>query len=150
MPSITEVMSRDPVVVEAQTSTKECAKLMERHGIGAVGVQRDGRIEGILTDRDIVLRAVAQDRDPREIPAGELASHDLVTAPPDCSVDEAEKLMRERGVRRLFVVRDGGSAVGILTADDLAARRDPGSVEAQQIDEAGLLRGDQGHTGQFE
>ena len=147
--SVSEIMTRDPVTVDASTSLADCARLMESRNIGALGVENKGRLCGVLTDRDIVIRAVARGRDPQATPAGELCIGDPVTIYPNASVAEAERVMSENRVRRLFVMGDGGP-VGIVAADDLIAALHPDSVHAHQLDEAGVLRGDQGHTGQAE
>jgi CBS domain-containing protein len=150
MATLDEVMSHDPVVVDADTRVAECAQLMRDHSIGAIGLERDGALCGVLTDRDIVVRAVADKRDPCDLSATELASGDVLTVPAGSDLGAAEDRMRDAGVRRLFVVGDDGAPVGIISADDLIARREPESVVATQLDEARLIRGDQGYTGQAE
>ena len=144
--TVKELMTPNPVVVDVGTQVREVAKLMERHDIGAVGVVREGRLFGVMTDRDIVLRAVAHDRDPGPIPAAELASPNAVTVPGDASLEDAERRMRERAVRRLFVVDDDSRPIGILSIDDVVAVRDPDSVAAHQIGEWGLGLSDQGYS----
>ena len=99
----------------------------------------------MLTDRDIVIRAVARDRDLATISAGELATRDVVAVASDEPVEEAERRMRVRGVRRLFVVGDDGRPLGILTLDDLIVLRDPHSIVAQQMREWGMARSDLGY-----
>ena len=146
--SVEQLMTTQPVVVDADTQVLECARQMERREIGAVGVTREGRLIGVLTDRDIVIRAVAYDRDPRPIAAGEIASRDVVVIPAAASIEDAEQRMRERAVRRLFVVDADGTPLGIITADDLTALRYPDSVVAHQLGEWGLGYSDQGYTGQ--
>jgi CBS domain-containing protein len=150
MPSVRELMTGDPVVIDGGAPVIEAARLMSEHDIGAVGVEREGRLAGVLTDRDIVVRAVARDRDPRRLAVAELCSEELVTVIDDADLAEAEARMRERRVRRLFVVDDDGRPLGVLSADDITAHREPDSVIAAQIGESGLLRGDQGWTGQAE
>lgn len=149
MPTVDEIMTRDPVLVAAGSSVQEAAKLMRDHSIGALGVERDGEVVGVLTDRDIVVRALAEGRDPRDQPVEELASTDVVSVPAGTDLDDAEERMRSSAVRRLFVL-DGRRPVGILSADDVIAHREPESVVASQLDEGALLRGDQGYTGQAE
>lgn len=138
------LMTPEPILVDAGTGVGECARLMERHDIGALGVIDGGRLVGVLTDRDIVLRLVAHDRDPKTSTAGDIATQQVVTMVAEDAVEEADKRMRERAVRRLFVVDAEERPVGILTADDLTAVRDPDSVVAAQIGEWGMVRGDGG------
>lgn len=145
--TVASLMTPEPVVIEAATDVLVCARLMENREIGSVGVVVDGRLTGVLTDRDIVTRAVARDRDPRPIPVSELATPNVITVPSDASVEEAVERMTKHAVRRLFVVDDDGHAIGIITADDLTAYRYPRSVVAKQLGEWGLGLSDQGFTG---
>jgi CBS domain-containing protein len=145
--TVKQLMTPYPVVVDAATPVTQCARLMDDRDIGALGVMHDGRLIGVLTDRDIVIRAVARDRDLATISAGDLATAEIVSVSSDAPVDEAERRMRERAVRRLFVLADDGRPLGILTLDDLIVRRDPHSIVAQQMREWSMVRNDQGYTG---
>ena len=145
--TVASLMTPEPVVVDAETDLLRCARLMRDREIGSVGVVLDGRLSGVLTDRDIVTRAVAGDRDPRSIPVSEIATPDVITVSGDATVEEAEERMTKHAVRRLFVVDEEGRAVGIISADDLTAFRYPNSVVAEQLGEWGLGLSDQGFTG---
>jgi CBS domain-containing protein/hemerythrin superfamily protein len=128
--SVEEVMSPDPITVSVSTSIAEAARLMREADTGAmVVVDEEENVEGILTDRDIAIRAVAEDRDPSQTRVAEIASTDLEALSPGSSIEEAVRLMRERAVRRLPVV-DSGRAVGIVSIGDLAVERDPRSALA--------------------
>lgn len=144
--SVEQLMTPHPIVVDAATPITHCARLMDDRDIGALGVMRDGEIVGVLTDRDIVVRAVAREQDARSLTAGDIATPDVVSVPPSATVADAEARMIERAVRRVFIVADDGRPVGILTLDDLVALRDPQSIVAQQIREYGIVRGDMGFT----
>jgi CBS domain-containing protein len=144
--TVRELMTPHPVVVDAATPVVQCARLMEDRDIGALGVMREGNLIGVLTDRDIAVRAVARELDPRTTAAAEIASPDVVAVTEDAPVEEAEQRMRRRAVRRVFIVADNGRPVGILTLDDLIALREPQSIVAQQIREWGMVRSDQGYT----
>ena len=147
---VKEVMTANPACCTPDTPLPEVAKLMVDNDCGEIPVveNRGSKIPiGVLTDRDIVTRAVARDRDPRSIPVSELATPDVITVPGDASVEEAEEHMTRHAVRRLFVVDDEGRAVGIISADDLTAFRYPNSVVAEQLGEWGLGLSDQGFTG---
>ena len=124
--SIRDVMTPEPVTVASTTSLEQAARHMRDAGIGNVIVLEGEQITGILTDRDIVVRAVAEGWDPSQTPVGDVASRELTTISPDETVDAAVALMRERSIRRLPVV-ESGRPVGIVSLGDLALERDPDS-----------------------
>ena len=122
-------MTKDPVTVPPTATLAQAAQEMSARDIGDVLVVENGKIRSVLTDRDIVVRAVAQGRDPTQTPVSEAASTASVTVSPDEPVDTAVRLMREHKVRRLPVVEQD-RVVGIVSLGDLAAERDPDSVLA--------------------
>ncbi|MFD9355157.1 CBS domain-containing protein [Streptomyces sp. NPDC060031] len=122
-----EVMTGNPVTVEQLTSLAEAARVMRDAGIGDVLVVDQGRLRGILTDRDIVVRGLAEDRDPAETTVREICTAEPVTVRPGDHVDEAVDLMRRHALRRLPVENEDGGLVGIVTLGDLEVERDPGS-----------------------
>lgn len=124
-----EVMTPNPTTMQADTTLVEAANTMKTADIGNAIVMENGKVCGIVTDRDIVVRAIAEARDPKNTTVGEICSRDLVTLSPDDPIDKAISTMRERAVRRLPVV-DGGRAVGIVSIGDLAVERDPNSALA--------------------
>ena len=127
---IRDVMTTNPETLPESTTVREAAETMRANDIGDVVIVDDnGAISGILTDRDIVVRVVAEGRDPRVTRIGDIASHELTAASPDDPVDRAVQLMRERAIRRLPVV-DKGKPVGIVSIGDLALDRDPDSALA--------------------
>jgi CBS domain-containing protein len=123
---IRDVMTPDPVTVPSTTPLEQAARQMRDAGIGNVIVLEGEQVAGILTDRDIVVRAVAEGRDSRT-PVGDVTSRDLTTIAPDATLEDAVELMRERSIRRLPVV-EAGRAVGIVSLGDLALERDPDSA----------------------
>ncbi|HUP37490.1 MAG TPA: CBS domain-containing protein [Candidatus Limnocylindria bacterium] len=127
---IREVMTPDPHTLPERTLVRMAAETMRANDIGDVIVSDDnGQITGILTDRDIVVRLVAEGRDPSATRVGDIASRELTAVAPDDPVDGAVQLMRERAIRRLPVV-DRGKPVGIVSIGDLALDRDPDSALA--------------------
>lgn len=122
--SIREVMTANPVSLPATTSLVDAARRMKDDGIGDVLVADGDDLRGLVTDRDIVVRAVAEGRDSTSTTLGEVCSADLVTLDPGASVHDAVELMSERAVRRLPVV-ENGRAIGIVAMGDLAIERDP-------------------------
>jgi CBS domain-containing protein len=124
MSSASEIMTSNPVCVDESAPVLEAARAMRDNHIGNVIVTRGGRVFGILTDRDIVVRCLAQEIDMRACTCGEAcSSDDIVTITRDAPAEQAVKLMRDRAVRRLVVV-DGDKPVGILSLGDLAKERD--------------------------
>ena len=108
-------------------SVAEAARVMANEDVGSIPVVEDDRLIGILTDRDIVVRAVAEGRDPQTVMVDEIASRELVTVEPDQSLDEALKLMAQHQVRRLPVVEDE-RLVGMLAQADVAIEAKPKDV----------------------
>jgi CBS domain-containing protein len=122
-------MTDNPITVGAQTTLVEAARLMRERDIGDVFVVEDGRLRGIVTDRDIVVRAVADARDIKKTTAGEVCSGDLVDVSPDDDADRAVMLMRARAIRRIPVT-SAERLVGVLSLGDMAVERDPRSALA--------------------
>lgn len=129
-PTVRDVMTFDPVALEARTSVTEAARKMKERDIGDVIVLDGDRLCSVVTDRDIVVRALAEDRDPNGTNLGEICSRELVTVSPGDDLTVAGRLMRENAVRRMPVV-EGGKPVGIISMGDLAVERDPDSPLAQ-------------------
>jgi CBS domain-containing protein len=120
---VAEVMTKDPVAVPLDVMVIEAAKIMRDHAIGDVLVTSNGHLCGMLTDRDIVVRAVAENRDPRRTTVGDVCSADIATLDPDADADDAIRLMRARAVRRVPVV-ESGEPIGIVSMGDLAINSD--------------------------
>jgi CBS domain-containing protein len=117
--SIKEVMTSDVLACEPNATVIDAAKLMAQEDVGPLPIVEDGRIVGIVTDRDLVVRVLAEGRDPGSTMVGEIASRELVTVSPDDGLDQALSLMAERQVRRLPVV-DGDRLIGIVAQADVA------------------------------
>jgi CBS domain-containing protein len=117
--SIKEVMTGEVRACEPNATVAEAAKVMAQEDVGPVPIVEDGRLVGIVTDRDIVVRVVAEGRDPNTTTVREIASTELVTVSPDDDLDEALNLLAERQVRRLPVV-EGDRLVGIVAQADIA------------------------------
>jgi CBS domain-containing protein/rhodanese-related sulfurtransferase len=122
-----ELMSPHPIRLPSWAQVTEAARKMSDAHVGSIVVEDDGKLCGIVTDRDVTIRAVAQGLNPSTTTLGEICSTEVVTLSPDDDVERALEVMRERAVRRLLVV-DGGRAVGIVSLGDLAIERDARSV----------------------
>jgi CBS domain-containing protein len=125
--TVSDIMTKQLVSLSAGDTVRDAARRMREANVGAVVVQKNGNIIGIVTDRDIVVRCLAHDGDCDEIVLEEICSADLATLRPDDDVDHAVRLMRDKAIRRVPVVKNG-KAVGILSLGDLALERDPFST----------------------
>ena len=126
--SVREVMTAAPATVRASDPLAEAARRMKDVDAGAMVVVDDSeRVVGIVTDRDIAVRAVAEGKDPATTPVSAVASRDLATLSPTDSIADAVRLMHEKAIRRLPVT-ESGKAVGIVSIGDLAEEREPRSV----------------------
>jgi CBS domain-containing protein len=128
--AIKDVMTPDPVCVDPHASAADAARRMRDVDSGAILVAEDGHLRGLLTDRDIVVRAIAEGRDPSSVEVREICSSDIQALRPDDDVDRAVQLMRDRHVRRIPVVEEGDHPVGIVSIGDLALARDERSALA--------------------
>ena len=125
---VRDVMTPGPIGVDYNQSIAEAAQTMRDWGVGAVLVVSDQALHGMVTDRDLVVRGIAESHNISE-PVGPLSSDDLVGVNADDDVTEAARLMRENAVRRLPVIEDGQVA-GMVSLGDLALDQDPGSALA--------------------
>lgn len=128
--TIREIMTPDPVQLGADTTLKEAARVMRDRDIGNVLViESDSKLCGIVTDRDIVVRALADGKDPANTPLREICSASLTQLAPSDDVDNAVQAMAKKGIRRIPVV-EGQRAVGVVSLGDLAIARDRQSALA--------------------
>ena len=116
---VADVMTPTVRTARPSQSLTEAAEMMKGDDVGSVPVVDGGRLIGIVTDRDIVTRAVAERRDPQAVTVDEIASREMITVEPDQDLDEALRLMAANQVRRLPVVA-GGQLVGMLSQADVA------------------------------
>ena len=128
--SIKEVMTADPHTISSDATLQDAAREMQSDDIGAVLVTDNGDVAGILTDRDIVVRAVAEGRDPSSTKVADVATRDVKALSPDSSVEDAIRIVREQNVRRIPVVDENGQPKGIVSIGDLAVERDSDSALA--------------------
>jgi CBS domain-containing protein len=127
--NVSEVMTPDPIIMDHDASAQDAARYMRDAGVGDVLIQQDGKLVGIVTDRDIVVRVVADGKAPEQTTLGDCCSRELHTLKSNMDADEAVNVMREFAVRRIPVV-DNGQAVGIVSIGDLAMSRDERSALA--------------------
>lgn len=125
--TVADIMTKAPLALAAEDSVRDAARYMRELNVGAIVVQKQGQLFGIVTDRDIVVRCLAREGNCDSMRLEEICSPDLATLRPDDEVDHAVALMRDKAIRRIPVVKNG-KAVGILSLGDLALQRDPESA----------------------
>ena len=130
---VSEIMTREPSTLAPTSTIGEAATIMRQDDCGSVPIVESGRLIGIITDRDIVVRVLAGGKDPKTTRVSDAMTADPVTVSPDTSVDEAQKVMADRQVRRLPVVEDG-RLVGLVVIGQVA-RRDSAKDVGQTLKE---------------
>ena len=124
---IREVMTQRPVTCSPTDVCGQAATLMKQEDCGSIPVVEDGRLVGIVTDRDIVIRGIAEGSDPKTQRVSTVMSADPVTIRPDDDLADAEKVMADRQIRRLPVV-ENGKLVGIIVTAQIARAADKRKV----------------------
>ena len=120
MTTARDIMTTDPRCIGENETLADAARKMRKLDVGALPVcGEDNRLKGMVTDRDIVVRCIADNGDPQTVRAGELARGKPVTIGADDPVDEALTMMKEHQIRRLPVI-DGHDLVGIISQADVA------------------------------
>lgn len=132
---VRDVMTRDVRILSPEATIKEAAENMREANIGAIPICEDGRLLGMITDRDIAVRAVAEGRNPEETRIREIMSEDILSCSEEQPVGEAAKLMQEKQVRRLPVVDQEQRVVGIVSLDDLATRAGEHGLSGKTLEE---------------
>ncbi|PRX48595.1 CBS domain protein [Prauserella shujinwangii] len=124
MTAVRDIMTSDPAYVDTSETVARAARLLASEDIGSVPIRgEDKQLKGMLTDRDIVVKVLAEGKDPVAVHAGELAQGEVVSVTPDDDVEQALAVMARHQIRRVPVVRDG-ELVGIVAQAD-AARTQP-------------------------
>lgn len=125
--NVRDVMTARPRCVAPDTPLSQVAELMATEDVGAIPILDGEQLAGMVTDRDIVVRAIAKGKDPRGMPAREVSSRELVTVGPDHDLSDALQLMAQHQVRRLPVV-DENRLVGVVSQADVALKAKDKSV----------------------
>jgi len=122
--NVNDIMSKDVEIASAEDTLFDAAQKMRHADAGVLPITaQDGTVIGMLTDRDIVLRAVAGGGDPKTMRVGDVMTADPVTCRPDCPLDDAVNTMRDRQIRRLLVTQEHNkNVIGIISLGDIAAR----------------------------
>jgi CBS domain-containing protein len=122
--TVREVMTSKLCSIDADKPVAYAAKMMRDEDVGMAPIVEGDRLVGVLTDRDIAVRVVAEGRNPEQVKVTEVASSDLVTLDPQQDLDEALRLMARHQVRRLPVVEEDGRLVGVVAQADVAQQGD--------------------------
>jgi CBS domain-containing protein len=124
MPQVQELMTKKPRTLQPDASAVDAARLMREQDAGVIPLVEGDRLVGVVTDRDIAIRVVAEGKDPTKTKVAAFTSQNLVTIDPQQDLDEALRLMAEHQVRRLPVIEEDGRLVGILAQADVARHAD--------------------------
>lgn len=117
---VRHIMTEAPKTLSPHRTIADAAGLMEQYDVGVIPLaDEEGKLVGLVTDRDLVLRVIAKQRDPREMKLGDVATRNVITTTPDTNVSDARDLMAENKIRRLPVVKEG-RLVGIVALGDIA------------------------------
>jgi CBS domain-containing protein len=136
---VKDIMSTDVACIGLEDSIQKAAQLMKRYDVGSIPVCRQGEVVGIVTDRDIALRSVADGQDTTNQTVGEVMSQNLVMGEPDMNVHEAAQMMSQNQIRRLPIVNNG-HLVGIVALGDISLEpelQDDAEIALHDISEPG-------------
>lgn len=122
--SIKDVMTSNPCSIDAEKSVAYAAKMMKEEDVGLAPIVEGDKLVGMLTDRDIAIRVVAEGRNPDQTKVRDVASKQVVTVDPQQDLDEALRIMAKHQVRRLPVVEEDGKLVGVVAQADVAREGD--------------------------
>jgi CBS domain-containing protein len=144
---VSDIMTTDVSVAERETTVEELATLMRDENVGSIPiVDEENSLEGIITDRDIVVRCIAAGKDPAECTAEEIMTDDCHAVSPESDVKEAARLMAEHQIRRLAVIEDG-ELVGMLSIGDVAVKEGDDSLSGDALEEISRGVKDEGMPG---
>lgn len=128
-------MTRDVQTLPPEATIKQAAESMKAADIGAIPICEEGRLLGMITDRDIAIRGVAEGRHPEETKASEIMSRDVIACREDQTIEEVARLMQEIQIRRLPVVDAEQRVIGIVSLDDLATRAGEHGLSGKTLEE---------------
>lgn len=123
--SLAQLCQRDTLTLSAEASVRKAAEMMRTHHVGALALtdpEDPTRVVGVVTDRDLVIHLLAQDRAPQEQNIGAFGTTHLIRVPGSATVHEAVQAMNQHGVRRVFITEPNGRLMGLLSLDDVLAQ----------------------------
>ncbi len=119
---VRDIMTKNVATASLDSTLEDVASMMKEDDTGAIPVVDDGELAGIVTDRDIVIRCIAEGKDPSDTTVEEILTEELHTIEPDADIDDAALIMSERQIRRLPVVEEG-ELVGVISLGDIAVNQ---------------------------
>ena len=119
---VQEIMTKEFEIVSSNDNILQAAKRMKALNVGILPEQDGNKITGIITDRNIVVRALAENKEPTNVKIKEIMSSKIASCSIDDSIEEAASIMKEKQVRRLVVLDNENTPVGILSLDDIASK----------------------------
>jgi CBS domain-containing protein len=122
--TVRDAMTSNPCTIDADKDVVYAAKMMKDEDVGVAPIVEGDQLVGVLTDRDIAIKVVAEGKDPKTTNVRDIATTNIVTVDPQQALDEALRLMAKHQVRRLPVVEEDGKVVGILVQADVALSGD--------------------------
>jgi CBS domain-containing protein len=146
--NVREMMTTNVATAEPDSTLEEVATMMKDENVGAIPVVDDDELIGIITDRDIVVRCIAEGKDPSECEAEEIVSEDLETVSPDDDVRRAAEIMQRKQIRRLPVCDEDGKLVGMLSLGDIAVKQSNDGVSGETLEQVSQgVKGEPRKTG---
>ncbi len=145
---VREIMTKDVATATLDSTVEDVATMMKEDDIGSIPVLDDGELAGIVTDRDIVIRCIAEGKDPAETTVEDILTEELHTVEPDADAEEAARIMADRQIRRLPVVEEG-ELIGVVSLGDIAVKEDTDTASeslqdiSEGVKEERALRGRQ-------
>jgi CBS domain-containing protein len=133
--NVSEIMTTNVATAEPDTTLEEIASMMKDENVGAIPIVDDEELIGIVTDRDIVVRCVAEGKDPAEVEVEEILTEDLETIAPDDDVREAAQIMQRKQIRRLPVCDDDGKLVGMVALGDIAVKEADDDITGETLEQ---------------
>jgi len=131
---VKEIMTKNFEMVNSTDSLIEAAKMMKSLNVGVLPVMEGNKIVGLLTDRDIVIRALAEDKDANSIAVKDVMSPEIARCTSEDNVEDAANIMKENKVRRLLVLDNDNTPVGIVSLGDIAAKSQSEQLAGQTLE----------------
>lgn len=131
---VREIMTKEVGTATLDSTIEDVAAMMKEEDVGAIPVVDDGELAGIVTDRDIVIRCIAEGKNPSDTTVEEILTEELHTIEPEADVEDAAQVMSERQIRRLPVV-DGGELVGVISLGDIAVKDEDSQTAAESLED---------------